>query len=402
MVDENPRTLEAYDRAEVHERERRYVRVTQENLIWWSILSFILFSLLYFLFVSFLKNHEALYHGSKFVPWVLLLSVYIFFAVSSTGVGFISSFGPVFGYEKYKPIGRFTTFLSIILLFAAFAAIGMEQERPLRTFVWMTLSPNFSSPLVWMGIFYLMKIVWEVMDFTLATLHRHNIARVAAAFGLLSGIAAVSNLGSVFGQSIARPFWHGPHMPLYFILSAIISGSAFTIFILIGTYYARKREIPLHLREALDSLGKILALSLAVLLFFTIWNVRIGLWAQPEKYEETMLLLKGELAINFWVFELFIGSLIPLFILFRRGTRTLDGLFFASFLVVVGMFIARYDLLTAGQLIPVFGSGYHAVYTPSLLEWAATFATFGLAAYLYTLGVIVFGFRELETALEVE
>lgn len=395
MADDDPKTSEAY------EWERgRPTWLTQENIMWWSALSLIVFALLFFLFMSFLKNHEALYHGSKFVPWVLLLNVYLFFAISSTGVGFISSFGHVFGYEKYKPIGRFATFLSIVLLVSAFSAIGMEQERTFRTFVWMALSPNFSSPLVWMGIFYLLKIIWEVADFVFATLHRHNISRIAASLGLVSGVAAVSNLGSVFGQSLARPLWYGSQMPIYFILAAIISGVAFTIFVLIGTYYAWKREIPPHLKDALDGLGKVLAFSLTVLLFYTIWNMRIGIWALPERYEDMMVLLKGELAINFWVFEIILGTLIPLAILFRRKTRTLDGLFFSSFFVVVGMFVARYDMLTGGQLVPVFGSGFRAVYTPSLLEWAATFATFGLAAYLFTLGVIIFGFSELESTHE--
>ncbi|MEE9594140.1 MAG: NrfD/PsrC family molybdoenzyme membrane anchor subunit [Candidatus Hydrothermarchaeales archaeon] len=391
-MDENP------DAKIAIEKEPRYEWVTQENLVWWSILSLGVFALLTFLFMSFLKNHEALYHGSKFVPWVLLLNVYFFFAVSSTGVGFVSSFGHVFGFKKYTPIGRYATFLSIILLFAAFAGLAMEQERTFRTFIWMALSPNFSSPLVWMGIFYLLKIVWEISDFIFATLHRHNLARVSATFALLSGIAAVSNLGSVYGLNASRPIWQGTIMPIYFILAAITSGLAFTILMLTSTYYAWKREIPPHLKETLYGLGKILTFSLAVLLFFTIWNLRTGLWTQPERSEEIMILLRGELAINFWVFEMLIGILIPLALLILRRPRTINAVFFSSFFVVVGMFMARYDLLTVGQLIPVFGSGYHAVYLPSLIEWAATFAIFGLAAYFYTLGVILFGFRELEIA----
>jgi len=391
MVDENPEINVAY------EIEPREDWITQESLVWWGILSLLVFSLLTFLFTSFLKNHEALYHGTKFVPWSLLLNVYFFFAVSSTGVGFVSSFGHVFGFEKYKPIGRFATYLSIILLFAAFAGLGMEQERTFRTFVWMVLSPNLSSPLVWMGIFYLLKIVWEISDFVFATMHRHNLARISATFALLSGIAAVSNLGSVYGLNSSKPIWEGTIMPIYFILAAITSGLAFTILVLTGTYYAWKREIPAHLKETIYGLGKILTFSLAVLLFFTIWNMRTGLWTQPERYDEMMILLRGELAINFWVFEILIGILIPLSILILRRSRTIDGLFFSSFFVVVGMFMARYNLLIVGQLIPAFGSGYHAVYLPSLIEWAATFAVFGLAAYFYTMGVIIFGFKELET-----
>ncbi|MEE9594670.1 MAG: NrfD/PsrC family molybdoenzyme membrane anchor subunit [Candidatus Hydrothermarchaeales archaeon] len=396
MVDNNPETAEAYG------EDYRYVGITSETQMWWLIVSVGVFALIYFLFASFLKNHEALYHGSKFVPWILLLQVYVFFAVSSTGVGFIASFGAVFGNEKYKSISRLATFLSIVLLLAAFAAIGMEQERTFRTFVWIALSPNLSSPLVGMSLFYIMKLVWEIADFIFATLHRHSIARVAATLGLLSGIAAVSNLGSVFGLVGTRTLWHGAFMPLNFILSAIVSGAAIIIFVVIGTYYAWKREIPPHLKETLDGLGKILAFSLAVLLFFNIWNMRTGLWAQPEKYAEMMLLLSGGLAINFWGFELILGILIPLFILIRQRTRTLDGLFFSSFLVMVGMFAARYNHMIGGQLIPVIGGGFQAIYNPSLLEWAAALGVFGLVAYFYTLGTILFGFRELESVPVVE
>ena len=37
--------------------------------------------------------------------------------------------------------------------------------------------------------------------------------------GVVSGVAAHSNLGAVFGLLNGREFWHGPYMPIYVITS---------------------------------------------------------------------------------------------------------------------------------------------------------------------------------------
>ena len=69
------------------------------------------------------------------------------------------------------------------------------------------------------------------VEFVFLLIEKHKLAMYAGLSGLLSGIAAHSNLGAIFGMLHAREYWYGPYMPIYFIVSAMASGCAAIIFL---------------------------------------------------------------------------------------------------------------------------------------------------------------------------
>ena len=99
-----------------------------------------------------------------------------------------------------------------------------------------------------------------------------------------------------------------------------------------------------------------------------------------------MALLKGPLRLNFWLFEVLMGSLFPLFILTVPQTRTINGILIAAICVILGMFAFRYDLVVVGQIYPVWGGDY-ACYSPNHIEWFVVIACIGTCLLFYTLGV---------------
>jgi molybdopterin-containing oxidoreductase family membrane subunit len=348
---------------------------------------------LYGVFNVITKGHAEALGVTKSVPWGLLISTYVFFVVSSTGLCLISSMGHVFAIEKYEVIGKRAIILAILTLLCGFGVIGMEIGHPIRMVIYNIISPNLHSAIWWMGTLYGLYMVCIIIEFYFLMNHNHKGAFYAGLAGFIAGISAHSNLGSVFGFIEARPFWHGPYLPIYFILSALISGCALVI-IIFNVAYGGSAKMPEKAKEALLGIAKIFGLLLGILIFFDIWKVLTSIYgAPPEKYETVMAMIAGPLAVNFWFFEVLLGMLIPFaIILFTKG-RSIKAALVASCSAVVGIFFMRYDLVVAGQLVPMreatAGSRVQGVvnglatYTPSASEITIVVGAIVLCAGLY-------------------
>ncbi len=55
----------------------------------------------------------------------------------------------------------------------------------------------------------------------------------------------------------------------------------------------------------------------------------------------------------FWVFEIGIGIVLPVFICFCGQRRKITGILVASVMVLVGYFVKRYDFVVASQVYPL-------------------------------------------------
>ena len=188
------------------------------------------------------------------IPLGLLLSTYIFFVVSSTGMCLITSFGHVFGIHRYELVAKRGVYLAIITLVVGFASIGIELERPLRFMVLIMLSPNLKAPIWWMGTLYQLYMVFLIFELIALTRHNHKWAQIFGLLGFISAISAHSCLGAVLGLVQARPFWYGPYMPIYFILSALVSGTSFLIMATVLSLGSKKQMMPADLVVRVNSL----------------------------------------------------------------------------------------------------------------------------------------------------
>lgn len=340
-----------------------------------------------------IQGHDV-FGVSRTVPWGILISTYVFFVVSSTGLCLVSSMGHVFGIENFEVIGKRSIILAILTLLCGFGVIAMELGHPFRMMIYNVISPNFESAIWWMGTLYGVYLVFIIIEFFFLMKHDHKWAFYAGLGGFLAGIAAHSNLGAVFGLLEARPFWHGPYLPIYFILSALISGSALII-IIFNIAYKSPSNMPDKVTKALKSISKIFGFLLGILIFFEIWKVITSIYgAPPEKFETVQTLLSGQLGVNFWFFEIILGMLIPFgIILFTKG-RSIKASLVAAISAVIGIFYMRYDLVIAGQLVPMREAAPGAKvegalsnglvnYVPSFSEIAIVIGAISFCAFLY-------------------
>ncbi len=346
---------------------------------------------------AFVIGHHQAFGYTREVPWGLLIAAYVFFVVTSTGLCLVSSIGHVFGVEQFQPIAKRCVFMAISTIIAGFLVIGFEIANPWRMAIYNITSPNLTSNIWWMGTLYGAYLFFMLIEFALLQMNKHKEAAMLGLLGVVSGIAAHSNLGAVFGLLSGREFWHGPYMPIYFITSAMMSGCAAVVFFTWIAYRANGWEMSDKLKSSLSSVAKLGALLITVIMFFTCWKMISGVSGQPAgKYEAMMSLISGPFATNFWVGEVMMGLVIPFVIILAVRAKSMNGLFVASVSSIIGIFFMRYDLVVVGMLVPHFhGMGIVDLphlfpYTPTFHEIAIVAGAMGLCGMMFLMGEQLF------------
>jgi molybdopterin-containing oxidoreductase family membrane subunit len=334
---------------------------------------------------SLYVGHEHTFGVSRGVPWGILIAAYVFFVVTSTGLCIVSSVGHVFGFENFNPIAKRAVFMSIGTIIAGFLVIAFEIENSWRMPVGNVIGANPTSNIWWMGTLYGAYLFFMMIEFVMLQMNNHKVAMSFGLAGLLTGVVAHSNLGAVFGLLNGREFWHGPYMPIYFITSAAMSGCVAIIFFTYIAYKFNGWKMSDKMKKSMESVAKMGALMMAIIIFFTCWKMITGVTGQPPgKYEAMQALLSGPYAVNFWVGEVALGMIIPFVIILAVKGRNMNALFIASLAGMIGIFYMRYDLVIVGQLVPAF-HGMGLVDYPDLLTYSPT-----LHENLVVLGGIAF------------
>ena len=354
---------------------------------------------------ALLKGHHVMGTTSE-VPWGILIATYIFFVASTSGLCLVGSLGHVFGFHRFDPIAKQATFLGLVLLVVGFSVIASELERPFLLVKWAILSPNPSSPIWWMGTLYGLYTVVLATELAFQLMGDHAKARVAGLVSVLAAVAAQSNLGAVLGLSHGRPSWYGPFLPVYFIALSLMCGAALLILAVWAEDFFTNDRLPRPGHEALlDGLRQLLALFIAVVMFFTFWRVLSGVYGtHPQQHAVMMASLTGPLFVSFWGFEIFLGLVVPLVLLLGAARHKPEALALAAALPMLGVFVMRYNLVISGQMLslkPLVGragelfsytpsfkgnpAGFLS-YTPSIVEVGVVIGAMAAAALLYVGG----------------
>ncbi len=298
----------------------------------------------------FVKGEDAM-GTSDAVPWGMLIANYLFFAATSVGLTMMAGLWYVFKIPAFKSISKRALALAIISIIMGFAAIGLELGNPLNM-IWIALSPNLMSGIWWMGFLY--SVYLGLRFVTVYMMYKGEDKKVLAfsRLTLFAGMVAVTNLGAVFGNVHARPYWQGAAIPIHMLLVAFLSGAALLAVVL---YIADSREKHGNNQESLLPItGKIMATLIGFVALFTGWRMIANLYGGVYgKYEAAMLLINGPLMVNFWLMEIGIGLIIPFLLIMTGEKFAPKRVFQAGVATMIGMFFMHYNMVIAGQLIPM-------------------------------------------------
>ncbi|MBU1234613.1 MAG: polysulfide reductase NrfD [Proteobacteria bacterium] len=345
---------------------------------------------------SFIFGHEAIYNNTREVPWGMLISTYAFWAITSTGLCIYAAISHLFGGTRMAIVSNRMVWMSIVCILAAFATIGVEIASPHRMIIYNILSPNPTSNIWWMGTLYGLAVGCMIVEFFGIITGLARIAVILGTMGAVAEILANSCLGGVFATLPARPYWYGGQLPIYFLTAAFLSGAAATILFNHLAYKIRKEKMSEAVRLGIKSAGKAMTLVLVLYTVATFWRLIMYYVGGAELGRIAAgALISGPLSINFWVFEIAVGLIVPLLLVIFSRLENIGMMAFAGLLILIGQFVARYDLVVAGLIVPE-SLGWDNVptyldYVPSIFEFGVIIGSISVVCFGFLMGERVFG-----------
>ncbi len=337
---------------------------------------------------------EFFTYPNEYIYWTVLIVIYPYITGLVAGAFVVSSLYHLFKKETLKPVSRFALLLSLAFLIVAPMPLLLHLQHPERAFnIYWT--PNTSSAMamfgyVWLTYFiilcleiwfvYRVDIVRMAMEYKekpgiiskikyiiykVLTLGYYRIdeesrkldekvGKILSAIGIPSACFLHGYVGFIFGSVKANPLWNTPLMPVIFLVSAVVSGIALTIFTYIIAMKIMKREIDM---AALKTMSYYLVMF--ILLDFSLEMLEIlnHAYKQMEDWMILKNIVFGSFAFTIFGIQFLLGLVIPAIILSLPGLNVKRA-FFASILVLLGVLSMRWNVVIGGQAFSKSLYGY--------------------------------------------
>ncbi len=302
----------------------------------------------------------------------------VFLVVAASGALNVASIASVFGKTAYKPLSRLSGLLALTLLIGGLGVLVLDLGHPDRLVVAMT-TYNFKSIFAWNIYLYngFMVIVGVYLWFQM----ERRMQRYATAAGWVAFIwrlILTTGTGSIFGFLVAREAYDAAVMAPLFIAMSFSFGLAIFLLVMMASCAWTSRPLG---DKLLKRMGKLLAVFIAAVLYFTATQHLTNLYAAEHAGVERFFLVEGGIITTlFWWGQVILGGIVPLALLFlpmTAGTR--GGTILASILVILGGLVQVYVIIVGGQAYPLvlfpgmevtssFADGAVAQYWPSWYE----------------------------------
>lgn len=335
----------------------------------------------------FSQGHASFNTNSTGVIWGLPVAVYVFFVLTSTGLTFVASLAMVFGFRDFYPIAKRCIWLALATLVAGFASLAFEMGHPFRMLWAVPLNFQYVSPLLWMGVFYAAYMVLLLLKFQKVNSGdwASSGSRTLGVASFATVVVAHATLGAAFGMMAMRPFWFGPMIPVYFLITAAVSGGAFAVLI---TYiaYGSQDKMPATVRSLMTgALPKVFAAALGVALVATLARVANGLWTNADGLQVWHMIVRTP-----WFWIEMLAMVAAFWLMVNAATRNQGSMQLAAALLsIVSLAIGRYEFVIGGQLVPLFKGAWVrglVEYTPSTTEWMLALMALSITFLVYALG----------------
>jgi len=216
-------------------------------------------------------------------------------------------------------------------------------------------------------------------------------AMIIGIIDVLWAVAVHSFTGAIFGLIGTREILSSPIKPFEFIAAALTSGTALLTLVAIASFKFARRRLD---KKVILSLGRLLA-SIIIILLVLVFFDKLTHAYFPDR-EGVTFLFTGPYWWLFWVFQVGMGIVIPLVILFHpRFGKTIKGVAIASASVAIGVLGERAALVIPGtaqaqQLYPgtiegIWGSA--GTFPITFWETTLTLGIVALVMLIFVLGL---------------
>jgi len=373
---------------------------------------------------------EFFCYPNEYIYWTIQIVMYPFMTGLVAGAFVLSSLYHVFGVKQLKEIARFSLVFSFALLPVAMMPLMLHLQQPLRG-IEVMMTPHFTSAIaafgivfttyalivaselwfvyrayfvetatalgekhernLWEGILYLIYrlLIMGAWDVSHEALEKDEKAvKFLAGLGIPVACFLHGYAGFIFGSVKANALWMTPLMPVIFICSAVVSGIALCIVTYTITMELRKliyawqrRQNPrLPSNEELKSAEvQVVTMTSKYLLMFLVLAITLELldlifrgYTAVKSWDILRHVIYEKDFINIFVLQYGCGNAIP-FILLLLPRLTLKRVVFCSCLVLMGVFMMRWNVVIGGQ---AFSSSFAGFMEYRLPVWPETLEMF--------------------------
>lgn len=333
------------------------------------------------------------YPNETVIEWSIAIVVYPYITGLVAGAFTVSSLYQVFGFQRLKPVAHLALLTSLCFMLFVPLPLLLHLGHPERALENL-LTPHWTSAMAMFGYFASFYIVLLMVEtwfafrphiveqaqkrsgllgtaYRLLTLGSYDLSEAALRhdrkwiFWLaIAGIPGAHGLhgyvGFVFGSLKSREWWSSDLMPVVFLFSAIISGVALLIVLYVVSCWLR--------RIAID-LACLKGLAYTVWAFIMVALVLEGLefanivYKGREGVEMIIAYVNGPLLIPYFVLQFGIGAILPLlwlsYMIWRgtTGKALITGVTLSACLVLLSVFMMRWNVVIGGQEISKTGRG---------------------------------------------
>lgn len=283
--------------------------------------------------------------------WGLYIASFMFFVGLSAGGLIVASSASIFHVTEFKKVALPAVCVSTVCICCAGLLVILDLGGVARLFN-LILSPNLISPLFWDICVITLYLVINLIYLYFMTSKKADKSKIAivSRFALPIAILVHSVTAWIFGLQIAREGWYSAIMAPIFVASAMDSGLALLLIVLLALSAAKVFDLG---RKLMGTLAGLLATCIAVNAFFIGCELLTVAYPQTAGGMETLgEMFFGATAPFFW-FEIVAGLALPFLILvFSRNRQRPALVILASALVVVGVFFKRVWLLFTAFIHP--------------------------------------------------
>lgn len=260
------------------------------------------------------------------------------------------------GKKEYLPLAKFSALIVIFLWIVAPLILLLDISQPWRFWhLFVYFAPE--SPMAWGTViltaypFLASVYIWHLFHNNLAQ------AKFWGLTGLPIALGSHGFVGFVLSFSKARILWSTSVTPLFFLVTAALSGLALVIiFDTLRYYFVLKRSPEAQKQERLvfhylgEALYILIFADLALILFYL-----MKLALSPHLFNHILSLIsRGIILPSDFLLPLSLGLLLPLALLLLPWTANRPlGQLIASFFVIIGIFYMGALVFTAAQGLPL-------------------------------------------------
>jgi molybdopterin-containing oxidoreductase family membrane subunit len=370
------------------------------------------------------------------VYWGMYLTNFVFFIGLAHSGTFISAILRVAGQSWRAPLTRAAEAITLFSLPFGVASILMDMGRVDRIFN-LIIYGRYQSPLLWdvtaVSLYFVSSYVFFYLSLLpdlaicrdrltdanpfrkklynfLALGWNHHPEQYHRLEKVLDGMAVFMTMLVVTVHTVVswafsmtlQPGWHTALLGPFFLLGAILSGSAAVVIVLAILRKVYNLDVTLPV-SVFNSLRKLLITFLLGWLYFMIAeHLTIGYGNMVDEMRVLEGKFSGDFSTMFWSMSILV-FVIPLIILILKGKNSIGWMVFSCVMINIGMWLERYIVIIPSEIFPrllhQFGEG---VYNPTWTEIIITISMFSGLFFLYAVFTRFFPIIPIwETAEEI-